>query len=40
MFKDVKNPQLDEIFTFAVSVIVTVFLVVIIAVSYEITRIL
>ena len=38
MFKDVENPRQDEMFKFAVTIVASIFLTIIIAASYEITR--
>ena len=38
MFKDVQNPKQDEMFKFAIAIVASVFIVVAIAASYEITQ--
>lgn len=38
MFKDVTNPKAEEIFKFAFAIIASVFLIITVAVSYEISR--
>ncbi|MDP1619454.1 MAG: hypothetical protein Q8L11_00830 [Candidatus Moranbacteria bacterium] len=38
MFKDVKNPKSDEALKFAFTIIASVFLIITIAISYEITQ--
>lgn len=40
MFKDVTDPKADEMFKFAVAVVASVFLIVVIAASYEITNLI
>lgn len=40
MFQDVSAPKMDEMFRFVVIVVASVFLVITIAASYEITQLL
>lgn len=40
MFKNVREPKIDETFKFAVIILAFVFLVVIVAISYAITQII
>jgi hypothetical protein len=40
MFKDIVKPQVDETFKFAVVIVASVFLIITIAVSYEITQLI
>jgi len=40
MFKDVRAPKIDEMFRFAATVVVIVFLIVTVAISYEINQLI
>ncbi|MDO8241110.1 MAG: hypothetical protein Q7T51_03990 [Candidatus Moranbacteria bacterium] len=40
MLKDVKKPEQDELFKFALAIIISVFLIVVVSVSYEITQLI
>jgi hypothetical protein len=40
MFEDVSAPKMDEMFRFAAIIVASIFVIITVAVSYEITRLI